>query len=254
MSNQHLQFDEDRSISERKVLRQLDLKLIQLNHSLYTPKFHISRLQVDRNFIMSILQIHSWLSMLPVGTIQLNGDLDAVYKYLTTLSANTLSPVIISPSDLRGLLAEVERDLIGHLKLGLPTSYNGKNIWTYYKLLRIISMVYWDALFVIIPVPLIDKLQQVTVHKIHDLLILMPLLCKQFKYNLPNNFLAISKDNLYITYLNSDKIFSCQLSAGYHCQINTPFYPLDSTNHCSHYLLQNNLNQIEQYGSFSVIK
>ena len=57
----------------------------------------------------------------------------------------------------------------------------------------------------------------------------MPPLCKQFKYSLPNDFIAISKDNLYITYPNLDKIFSCQLSAGYYCEINAPFYPLDST-------------------------
>ena len=78
---------------------------------------------------------------------------------MTTLSANTLSPMIISPSDLRKLLTEVERDLIGHPKLGIPTSYDGKNICTCYKLLRIVSMIYQDALFIIIPVPLIDKLQ-----------------------------------------------------------------------------------------------
>ena len=72
----------------RKVLRQLDLKRIQLNHSLHTLEFHISRLKVDSNFVMSILQISSQLSMLLVGTIQLNRELNAVYKYMTTLSAN----------------------------------------------------------------------------------------------------------------------------------------------------------------------
>ena len=91
--------------------------------------------------------------------MQLNRDLDAVYNYMTTLSSNTLSPTIISPSYLRKLLSEVETDLIGQPSLGLPTSYYGKNIWTYYKLLRIVSIVYRDALFVIIPVLLIDKFQ-----------------------------------------------------------------------------------------------
>ena len=94
---------------------------------------------------MSIMQICSHQSMLLVGIIQLNTDLDAVYKYMTTLSTNTISPMIISPSDLRKLLTEIERDSIGHPKSGLPTSYDGKNIWTYYKLLRIVSMVYQDA-------------------------------------------------------------------------------------------------------------
>ena len=114
-------------------------------------------------------------------------------------------------------------------------------------------MVYQDALFVIIPVPLIDRSQQLSVYKIHNLLILMPLLCEQFTYILPNDFIAMSKDNLYITYPNLDEIFSCQLSVGYYCEINTLFYPLDSTNHCSYYLVHNNLNKIEQYCLFSVI-
>ena len=110
----------------RNVLRQLDLKLIQLNHSLHTLEFHISRLQVDRNFVMYILQICSHLSILLLGIIQLNRDLDAVYKYMTTLSSNTLSPMIISPTDLKKFLIEVEIDLTGHPKLGILTSYDGK--------------------------------------------------------------------------------------------------------------------------------
>ena len=82
---------------------------------------------------MSILQIHSHLSILLVGIIPHSRDLDEVYKYMNTLSSNMLFPMIISPSDLRHLLTEVEKDLTCHPKLGLPTGYDGKNIWTYYK-------------------------------------------------------------------------------------------------------------------------
>ena len=80
----------------------------------------------------------------------------------------------------------------------------------------------------------------------------MPPVLMQFKYNLSNDFIALSKGNLYITYPNFDEIFSYQLSAGYYCEINPPFYPLNSTSHSSYYLLQNNLNKIEQYCSLSV--
>ena len=126
----------------RKDLRQLDLKVIHLNHSLHTFEFHISRLPSERNFVMSILHICSHLSISLVGIIQLNRVLDTVYKYMTTLSSNVVSTTIISPSDLRKLLLEVETDLIGHPKLGLPTSYDSKNIWTNYKILRIVSILY----------------------------------------------------------------------------------------------------------------
>ena len=202
MLNQSLQQQQIKEIFKLTNLTRIEaspnkkvLRLIQLNHILHTLEFHIIRLQVDRNFIMSILQTCNCLSILLVWIIQLNRDLDAFYKYMT-LSSNTLSPMIISPSYLRKLLVGVETDLTGQPKLGLPTSYDAKNIWTYYKLLRIMSMVYWDALFVITPVPLIDKLQWLTVNTIHNLLRLMPPLLKQFKYNLPNDFIVVSKDNL----------------------------------------------------------
>ena len=136
MSNQNIQQQQIKEIfkltmqieasQNRKVLRHLDLKLIQLNHSLHTLEFHISILQVDRNFIMSILQICNHLFILLVGIIQLHRDLDAVYKYMATLSSNTLSSMIISHRDPRTLFTDVETDLTGHPKLGPPTSYDGK--------------------------------------------------------------------------------------------------------------------------------
>ena len=154
MSNQNLQQKQIKEIfkltnltrieasQSRKVLRQLELKLIQMNHSLHTLELHISILQVDKNLIMVTFQICSHWSILLVGIIQLNRDFDTLYKYMTTLSSSTLSPMIISPSDLQKLLTEVETDLTGHPKLRFATSNDSKNIWTYCKLLRIISMVY----------------------------------------------------------------------------------------------------------------
>ena len=78
---------------------------------------------------------------------------------MTTLSSNILSPSIISPVDLRQLLTEVKHDLVGHPKLGLPSSYEGKGRWDYYRLLKIKSLVYRDVLFVVVLVLLIDNLK-----------------------------------------------------------------------------------------------
>ena len=88
----------------RKILRQLDVKLISLNHSVYTLQFELGKLQTDKNFILSVLQIQSQLSTILVGIIPLNKDLEEIYNYLTTLSSNVLSPSIIFPVDLRQLL------------------------------------------------------------------------------------------------------------------------------------------------------
>ena len=84
-----------------------------------------------------MLQIRSRLSTLLVGIIQLNKDLEEVYNYMTTLISNALSPSIISPLDLRQLLIEVKQDLVGQPKLGLPSKYEEKGIWEYYRHLKI---------------------------------------------------------------------------------------------------------------------
>ena len=166
---------------------------------------------------------------------------------MTTLSSNILSPSIISQIHLRQLLIEVKQDLVGHTKLGLPSEYEGKGIWDYYRLLKIKSLVYRDALFVIVSVPLIYKSQTLTVYKIHNLSILVPELHKHFRYNIPNDFIVITANSLYITYPDLNEILSCQLSAGHYCYINTPFYPTDNTHHCSYYLLQNDDEKARQF-------
>ena len=229
----------------RRILRQLDLKLISLDHSVYSVHTEIGTLQIDRNFILSMLQIQSQLSTLLVGLIHL----EEVYKYMTTLSSNVLSPSIISPVDLRQLLMEVEQDLLGHPKLGLPSNHEGKGVWDYYRLLKIKSLVYRDALFVVLSVSVIDKSQTLTVYKIHNLSILVPELCKWFRYNIPNDFIAIINNGLYIMYPDSNEILSCQLSAGHYCEIKTPFYPIDNIHHCSYYLLQNDDEKVRQFCS-----
>ena len=65
--------------------------------------------------------------------------------------------------------------------------------------------------------------------------------------------LAITTNGLYITYPDSNEILSCQLTAGHYCVINTPFYPIDNTHHCSYYLLQNNDEKVRQFCSLLVI-
>ena len=188
-----------------------------------------------------------------MGIIQLNKDLEEVYNYMTTLSSNILSPSIIFPVDLRQFLTEVKQDLVGHLKLGLPSNHEGKGIWDYYRLLKIKSLVYRDTLFVIVSVPLIDKSQTLTLYKIHNLSIPLLELHKWLRYNRPNDFIVIITKGLYITYPDSNGILICQLSAGYYCEINTPLYPIDNTHHCSYYLLQNDDGKVRQFCSLSVM-
>ena len=97
------------------MLKRVNVNLFStLNNSVYSLQAEIGKLQIDRNFTLSMLHIWSQLSTLLVGIIQLNKDLEEVYNYMTSLSSNILSPSIISPVDLRQLLIEVKQDLVGN--------------------------------------------------------------------------------------------------------------------------------------------
>ena len=134
--------------------------------------------------------------------------------------------------DLRYLLTEVKQDLVGHPKLELSSEYEEKGIWDYSQLLKIKSLVYRDALFVNASVPPVERSQTLTVYEIHSLSTLVPELHNHFRYNIPNDFIAVTTNVLYITYPDSNEIKSCQFSAGHFCEINTPFYPIGNTHHC----------------------
>ena len=88
------------------------------------------------------------------------------------------------------------------------------------------SLVYRDALFVIVAGLSLTSPKPITVNKIHNLSILVQELHKCFRYNIPNDFIAITTNGLYIMYLDSNEILSCQLSAGHYCEINTHSTPL----------------------------
>ena len=84
MANQNVQLEQIKEIfklnnltrvemtQNRRILKQLDVELISLNHSVYSLQIEISRLQIERNLILSMLQIRSHLSTLLVGIILLN--------------------------------------------------------------------------------------------------------------------------------------------------------------------------------------
>ena len=81
MANQNIQQEQIKEIfklnnltriemkQNRGFLKQLDVKLISLNHCVYSLQFEIGRLKIDRNFIISMFQIRSQLSTLLVGII-----------------------------------------------------------------------------------------------------------------------------------------------------------------------------------------
>ena len=60
-------------------------------------------------------------------------------------------------------------------------------------------------------------------------------------------FMAISDNLLYIAYPTNTEIFNCQLSAGSFCELKTPLYAIDSSQHCMFYLYKRDEVNIDKY-------
>ena len=68
-----------------------------------------------------------------------------------------------------------------------------------------------------------------------SLLLVHPALEEKIGYRLDGNFMAMSDNLLYIACPTDAEVFGCQLSAGSFCELGTPLYAMDSSQHCVFY-------------------
>ena len=130
---------------------------------------------------------------------------------------------------LNTILSEVQLKLTKHLRLKLPLEPVGDGIWKFYDIIKVYCLIYENKIFTLMTIPLVEKDRVFDVYKIHSLPLLHPILkkCVTFKFESPN--VAISQDQLFITYPSLDEILTCQMAQGSYCKINKPLLAIDKT-------------------------
>ena len=88
----------------RTVLNALSRELIQLNNSLNSVSETVKELQFSKNFILAMLQVRNWLTMMRDGMENLKEDLGKISEYMTSLTTHKVTPNLIPPTDLRDIL------------------------------------------------------------------------------------------------------------------------------------------------------
>ena len=112
------------------------------------------------------------------------------------LSTSTINLTLINLPNLQHLLFDIYDQLQSHSQLDLPANIES-DIWSYYKFLKIQAFVLTDTLFVILPIPLVDK--SLTFHLYSQIPLLSLVLKKSFQYEIEHKFFAIRCDFCYIT-------------------------------------------------------
>ena len=158
------------------MLYELDSKLTILNRTLQNIMVEISYFRYENN-LMDNMQMH--INCIYTAIYALKEDINSLYEYMRVLSTQQLNPLIMPPEILRDILNQVREGIWSNTRLTLSENPS-KNIWTYYNIIKVTPIVLDDFLMVILTVPLIDSSLNVNLYRIHNLLMLQPLLMSPY--------------------------------------------------------------------------
>ena len=179
-------------------------------------------------------------------------DILSISDHVSVTGSQKLKPILLSPSDLKLLLTKLESQLALHPYLALP-QWEGGNIWNTYKFMKLWSFMLSDTLYVVLHIPLVDKLLQFNIFRIHNILLVHPALKKLFKYSIQKDYLAITSDSQDISFPLSANIMACQVWNGQFCDINSSLYMVDTSQSCSYTLFLINKAEISSVCILSVL-
>ena len=234
----------------RKALHQLDLKLIRLNQTL-ASKLHT--LQQAQHRTLTLISAQHRLNIVRNGLARLQFDIREIYDYLTSIATHMITPRQIPPDDLRVVLEQVSIDMHKFSqRIKLPFDPK-KDIWNYYKILRIYPIVLEDYLVIMIDIPLVDKSRELNIYKAHNLPILHPLLKKTFQYQLESEYFGITSDVSHVTLLKEVEIIKCIIIGQHFCNLESPLYPLEKADWCVVSLFINDPRKIDESCSINIL-
>ena len=183
------------------------------------------------------------MSRLTLGLITLQENVKAIYEYMRVLATYRINSVMLPPHLLRGILERIQEDMKRNPRLRLPEDPD-KNIWKYYEIIRVQPIVMENFLAIILTLPIIDTSLQMSVYEVHNLPTLHPELKIQFTYQLEGEYLAISKDGIYVATPAKADITIYQATNGYICMMNQALYPIERIEWCIYALFERNYDKI----------
>ena len=210
------------------VLCKVNAKLLVFNNTLVKIMEVLNYL----HYMTTLLtDIHTTVTRLTSAVFSLKEGVESLYKYMWVLANHEVNPLIVPPSELWFVLLDIKHNIHLHPWLALPDDPND-NIWAYYPILQVSSIVKESFLIVILLIPLIDKSLQMDLYKVYNLPALHPDLKVQFSYFLEGEYLAILTSHTYATMPTPHDICICLASWGHLCDLNTALYPVNKIEWC----------------------
>ena len=154
--------------------------LKSINTTVYHSKIEIQRLNYVHNFLLILEDIDHRINQLQNGLEELEEDVATIYSYISTLGSKTVTPMLISPVDLKTILNNNQALILSYLSI--PNDPN-TNIWSC-EFLEIHPLIYNESLIISLIVPLVDSTFHLQLYHMHTILMVNKVLCKTFKIGL----------------------------------------------------------------------
>jgi len=230
-------------LEHRRVLTELDYRIQQLANTNSILEKEVDNL---RYVTATLVELQSVGHQLTMGIDALSGNVDRLYEYMRVLASHEVHPMILPPRELKRVLEEA-RPVIRETdsRLAFPADPEA-DIWSYYPIMRITPIVAYDCLIILLTIPLVDRSNELSVYKVHNLPALDPSGLFAFTYELEGDYLALTDTRSHLALPSADEVHLCQTTRGHVCSLSTALYTAEGNTWCLYALFTNDKEGIEK--------
>jgi hypothetical protein len=225
----------------RKLLHNLDLLTIRLNHDLshlYNDVIH------QAEIVTAMFIFKGKVDTFRNARMTMEYDLKLLYRYLDVMANRKVTPVLLPPAMLTQLLKAVQEQLQGHPRLSLPADIKN-DVWSYYQFMTIVPTIVGQYMVVSLEIPLVDASSAITVYRTYNLPAVHPEMNLNFQYELEGKYIGVSQDQEYFMLPRDEDVEMCEFTQGFACRMRTAMYPVQHVNWCIAALFLNDQDKIK---------
>ena len=193
-------------------------------------------MRLDTNFhIYASHQINvaqASIFRLQLGLGAAEANVDKIFEYLRVMTTQRASPAIIPPIALQDLLRRVRAKIGPNPHLKLPYDPDTRDIWKYYKVIKITPIVIDKLLVILLTIPILDSTLELNIYRIHNLPAIPPGHKIATTCLLEGEYSAIGKHGVYAALPNERSIQVCLDSDLAICMIRQALYPTMHITRC----------------------
>jgi hypothetical protein len=178
-----------------------------------------------KQITMRFLQLHATYASFEIAFSNFKQHLSQLSHILSNLFHGNLSPALVKPALLRTTLRQIKFRLPSMLTLPFDPD---DNIYRYYQLIHTTCISTHYGFLALLHVPLADASSAFTVYAIRHIPVPFPSHIGYHNftitYDVPHDFLAVSRDHTQLMFLSEFDIQFCTHNAVHFCPIQAPIY------------------------------